>query len=115
MPRLPDTLAALGSADFPQVLKRELETLRDGDLPLQAGLAQSSSVGTQSPQVMVLSVDEQARPVRARVGVFYSGVIAGCNCADDPTPVEEQAEYCELWVDLDADTGTARIALCGDV
>ncbi|MCB1735290.1 MAG: hypothetical protein H6981_08215 [Gammaproteobacteria bacterium] len=114
MPFLIKTLAAIGEAGFQQTLKAELEALSDGELPLQAGLMHSSHVGSAPPQVTVLAFDAQARPIAARVGVFYTGVIAGCNCADDPTPVDEQNEYCELEVLIDADTGAATIRLRAD-
>jgi len=30
------------------------------------------------------------------IGVFYHSLIAGCNCADDPTPVDKINEYLTL-------------------
>jgi hypothetical protein len=47
--------------------------------------------------------------IRARVGVFFSGIVAGCRCADDPTPVEPQDEYCEFQFEIDRATDRAAI------
>lgn len=60
---------------------------------------------------MINAVSEEAGFIRARAGIFYTGVIAGCSCADDPTPVDEQNEYCDVRVDIDKQTGEATIAL----
>ena len=59
---------------------------------------------------MVIGASEEAGLIRARVGVFFHGVIAGCSCADDPTPVEPQQEYCELELAIDRSTGAVTIS-----
>jgi hypothetical protein len=87
MTRLIKSLNAWGNPDFINVLKQEIEQLDGGQLPLQQGV------------------------IRAKVGIFYSGIITGCSCADDPTPAGEQNEYCEVQVDIDKATAEARIAL----
>ncbi|MGB0712599.1 MAG: hypothetical protein ACPGUC_03460, partial [Gammaproteobacteria bacterium] len=56
----------------------------------------SSAVAPSPIKVVVLSVTADVGDTEVRVGVFYAGVIAGCNCADDPTPMDEENEYCEL-------------------
>lgn len=63
---------------------------------------------------VLVSADAEAGRIRTRVGLFYFGVIAGCSCADDPTPVEPQNEYCEILVDIDRADGTATIRLAAD-
>jgi hypothetical protein len=99
MLRLPASLAAWGTADFAQVLKRELEA-QAAQLPLQQQLSGTSHVVDAPIQVMVLGAKADQASLVARVGVFFAGVVAGCNCADDPTPVEAQPEYCELRIVL---------------
>jgi hypothetical protein len=44
------------------------------------------------------------------VGIFYAGIITGCNCADDPTPVEAQKKYCEIHLTIDRTNAAANIA-----
>jgi hypothetical protein len=38
-------------------------------------------------------------------------VIAGCSCADDPTPTNELDEFCELQLDIDKLTAVATVTL----
>ena len=38
-------------------------------------------------------------------------MLAGCSCADDPTPVEEISQYCEVRLDIDKTTAETTVAL----
>lgn len=108
---LPESLNAFATPEFNAVLKRELEALPVDRLPLQQGLSFSSYVVDDKRSVRVISVADTADVIRAKIGVFYHGIIAGCNCADDPTPVEALNEYCELWLNIDKRTGEAVVSL----
>lgn len=114
MMRLPESLAVWGSAGFERVLKQELERLDAGSLPLQQGLTGSSVALGDRLEVMVIGVGDDAERIRVTVGVFYAGLVAGCSCADDPTPVEAQSEYCELLITIDKATGAASARLVPD-
>lgn len=117
MPRelsLPRAARAWGGTDFSVVLKAELEALPADALPLQAALTATSHVAQEPHRVRVIAVSREGRQVRARVGVFYAGIVAGCSCADDPTPVEPQPEYCELDLLLDVPSGRAWVGLRAD-
>lgn len=111
---LPRSLAAWHTGDFRAALCRELEALGPHRLPLQQGLVRSSHVSDAPIRVMALGEAESGPTLTARVGVFYAGVIAGCNCADDPTPVDAQSEYCVLQVVIDRTTGAARVSVADD-
>lgn len=111
MLRLTESVEAWGSADFKAVLVRELEQLSASVLPLQQGLAQSSAVSVSPHQVMIIDANDDIEDISVKVGVFYHGVIAGCNCADDPTPVEELAEYCVIRCVINKKTAEAAITL----
>lgn len=111
MIHLPNSLSAWGRPDFNGVLKQELEQLDASQLPLQEGLTLSSHVTDRPFQVMIISAREAAGLIRAKAGIFYTGVIAGCSCADDPTPIDEQTEYCVLGVDIDPGTAEATVTL----
>ena len=111
MSHLPTSLAAWGKPEFEQVLKTELEGLDPVHLPLQQGLSVSSYAVPEGFWVTVLGVSESGNAIRARVGVFYAGIVAGCSCADDPTPVEPVPEYCVVAVSIDKGTGAAAFAL----
>lgn len=111
MIRLSDSLAAWGTPGFNPTFKREAEQLDSGFLPLQQGLALSSQVADSPFSVRVISVSDDAGFIRVRAGIFYAGVIAGCSCADDPTPVDTQNEYCEVRFEISKATAETRIAL----
>jgi hypothetical protein len=100
MLRLPESLAAWGTPGFAATLKRELEGA-GAQLPLQQGLTSTGYALDARIEVMPLGTEATPETVVAQVGVFYAGIVAGCNCADDPTPVEAQPEYCELRVAID--------------
>lgn len=111
---LPASLAAWNTDGFRVTLCREVEALGPHRLPLQQGLAHSSAVGTAPLRIMVISESAAGNALFVRVGVFYTGVIAGCNCADDPTPVDEQNEYCILQIEIDRATAAIRVSLLPD-
>lgn len=102
-------LAAWGTIAFEQTLRDEIERLDPALLPLQQGLAAGSYALGGDIQAMVLSTSETRGCIQSRVGIFYRSIIAGCSCADDPTPVDECNEYCE--VDLEIDKKSAETAI----
>ncbi|MHB1215983.1 MAG: hypothetical protein ACYCY9_13460 [Thiobacillus sp.] len=114
MIRLPHSLNAWGTSAFNDVLGQELSQLDAADLPLQQGLAGSSHVSARPFQTMLISARENAGLLRVKVGIFYGGVIAGCSCADDPTPVDEQNEYCVVRLDIDMTTAETAVTLLAD-
>jgi len=78
---------------------------------LQAALARTSAVAEAPIGVQVLSTREPAGRIQVQVGVFSAGIIAGCSCADDPSPVDTITEHCELALDIDSGTGRAWATL----
>lgn len=103
--------AAWGTPDFENILKAEIEQLGSEQLPLQQGLSTSSYVLDDKLKVRIIGVSEEANSIRAKVGIFYAGIIAGCSCADDPTPVEEQAEYCVVQLEINKMTAETTAVL----
>jgi len=114
MVKLTQSLKAWGSPVFNEVVKQELEQLGASALPLQQGLSQSSVVSNSPYQVMIIDVAEDEHELRVKAGVFYRGIIAGCSCADDPTPVDEQTEYCVVQCLINRETAEVTVALLGD-
>ena len=53
------------------------------------------AVADEPITVLLLTAEADAEQLRVKVGIFFAGVLAGCSCADDPTPVEAQEEYGE--------------------
>ena len=81
---------------------------------LQQALTMGSHVVERPPQVMLLSSNSSPRHLEIRAGIFFNTVIAGCNCADDPTPVAGHPEYCEVQFDIDRQTALATVTLLQD-
>ena len=111
MIRLTETLNAWGTSDFNDVFKKEIEQLGAGQLPLQQGLSTGSYAIDDRFNVMIIGVSENPGFIRVKAGIFFSGIIAGCSCADDPTPVNEESEYCVVQLDIDKRTAETTIGL----
>ncbi len=114
MIRLVDVLNAWETPEFSKALKAAVEGMDASELPLQQGLATTSYALDAKRNAMIISVSEERDFIRAKVGIFYSGIIAGCSCADDPTPVDAQNEYCVVQLDIDKRTAETRITLLPD-
>jgi hypothetical protein len=111
MIRLTESLSAWGTSGFEDILKGEVEQIDPDQLPLQQGLSISSHVTDSQRTVLIISVADDEGFIRVTAGIFYSGIIAGCSCADDPTPVDEQNEYCEVQIEISKKTAEATVAL----
>lgn len=114
MIRLTNTLSAWGSAEFSDTLTAEVEQLRHEQLPLQQGLARSSHVSDEPFKAIVIDVRDDADCIKVKLGILYAGVIAGCSCADDPTPLDTQTEYCTLLLTIDKSGAETTVALLSD-
>lgn len=111
MVRFTEALRAWGTPGFNDALKRELRGLSADQLPLQQGLARGSFAVADKLDAMVIRAVEQQHCVRARVGIFYGATMIGCGCADDPTPVTEENEYCEVELEIDKRSAVATVTL----
>jgi hypothetical protein len=111
MIRLPESLKAWGTPEFREVFKQEFERIEAVRLPLQQGLARSSHVSERPFQVILLGTHEDADAVQIKAGIFYAGIIAGCSCADDPTPIDELTEYCVVQISIDRTTADTTVTL----
>jgi len=111
MTELTRSLCAWGSDEFNTILKKEIEALDPDQLPLQEGLSRSSYATGENIQVMILSCSELPDALKIKAGIFYSGIIAGCSCADDPTPINEENEYCEVELTIDKSSASTEINL----
>jgi len=114
MIRLPQALAAWGTPGFDDALKAELERLGAAELPLQQGLSFTSYAVDGDLKATIFSVSEETGSIRAKAGIFYAGIVAGCSCADDPTPVDERTEYCVVQLDIDKQTAETTVTLLAE-
>ena len=109
--QLSKALNAWNTPAFEQVLKQEIQSLDGKLLPLQQGLSHSSYACEENFSVVILSVSGGAASICVKSGIFYTGLIPGCSCADDPTPNNETAEYCEVEFEIDTTTAQTRVRL----
>jgi len=114
MIQLTNSINAWKTPDFNDTLKGEVEQLDAMLLPLQQGLSQGNYTSGDNFSVMVLNVSEDPEFIHAKTGIFYTGMITGCSCADDPTPVDEHAEYCEVQFDINKNTAETIVTLLTD-
>lgn len=80
-------------------------------LPLQQGLSLSSYVGKSPVSAIILNTTEKTDSIQVKAGIFYTGIIAGCSCSDDPSPTDEQNEYCEVQFTINKDTAETTVTL----
>lgn len=80
-------------------------------LPLQQGLSLSSYVGKSPVSAIILNTTEKTDSIQIKTGIFYTGIIAGCSCSDDPSPTDEQNEYCEVQFTINKDTAETTVTL----
>ena len=111
MIKLISALEAWGTPDFENALQDEIKKIEPELLPLQEGLSQSSYVSDADISVLILNVTDTTHDIIAKTGIFYAGVIAGSCCADDPTPMSEQTEYCEVQFNINKLTAETTVAL----
>lgn len=111
MIKLSTSLQAWGTADFNEVLKEEIAALDSSLLPLQQGLKFSSMANGENLSSIILKTADDIDNVFVTVGLLYTGIIAGCNCADDPTPVDENNEYCEVLFCINKVTAITTVSL----
>lgn len=111
---LKKSLTAWQTPDFNAVFKNEVKQLDPNLLPLQQGLAHSSSANAANLGITILRVTELPEDIQIKAGFFYTGIIAGCSCADDPSSLNEINEYCEVRFEIDKQTGEATVTLLED-
>ena len=108
---LPESRDAWEGPDFEQVFVAEVQQLRREQLPLLAAMEHGNQVPEGEVKVMVLQRQRTGDRLSVTAGVFFSSVIGGCNCADDPSPIEENTEYCELVFRIDPASGATQVEL----
>ena len=114
MIRFTKSLNAWTMPEFKNILQQEIAQLDRDLLPLQQGLTISSHVTSRHVQAMILDLSDDANLIRVKAGIFYTGIIAGCSCADDPTPIAEQNEYCVLQFCIDKQTAETTVTLVSE-
>ena len=108
---LNNILSSVNSPDFKQTIKDKISKLDKNLLPLQKALSLSSYVGSTPFSVVILNTKNDEDYLIIKAGIFYTGIIAGCSCSDDPSPTDEQNEYCELLFSVNKETEYTEVKL----
>ena len=111
MLQLTKSLQAWNSTEFKSIFTQQLSQLSLDELPLQQALLLGSYATKDNFQVMVNNMTEQQDCLLITAGIFYSSIIAGCNCSDDPTPVDLNSEYCEMLFTINKITAETDIKI----
>ena len=109
--QLTNVLKHWGTDLFDRTLKAELENLTTGALPLQQATSQGGIVDDSNISALILSSKEHDNEIRIRTGVFFTEIIAGCNCNDPPI---ETSGYCLLEVVIDKTNAETQVAIISD-
>jgi len=108
------SLHTFGDSNFEGVLKKEIEQFDAKLLPLQQGLSAGGYALYDTFNVMIIGVVDSGKYLQVKAGIFYHGIIAGCSCADDPSPTDVTTEYCEVLFEIDRGTGEGIVELVGE-
>ena len=109
---LPRTLQAWDQDAFIDTLTEELNQLEARALPVHECLSQGSHVIEDNDyKFMLLRRSGNEQTVELTIGVFFNSIIAGCACADDPTPADTTSEYGELQIRIHKQTAAAEISV----
>ncbi len=111
MLNLKSVVSDWGNESFPERFKNTVEKLGVNELPLQQGLSLSNIALDDNVKVIILNCNDLKTKIEIKAGLFYTGMIAGCNCFDDPSPIDLQNEYCEVMVAIELSSGDTSIFL----
>ncbi len=106
MPKLLNSLHAWKSDSFVQTLKSEIENLKTGILPLEKGISQGGLVDDSDIAVTVLGFADDEDAIQVDVGIFFTEVVGGCSCGDEPMA---NNVYCEMQIRIEKATAEAKM------
>lgn len=86
--------------------KKEIESMKPGSLPLENGLTQGGYIGNNNITATILSTSDESSVLNTKVGVFFTEIVGGCNCNDDPFEINA---YCEMVISIDKATAKGDI------
>jgi hypothetical protein len=111
MPKLAKSMGAWNSGVFEQTLKHEILGLEAGVLPLDKGVAQGGYVDESDLSATVLGATDDEIAIHARIGVFFTEVVANCGCGAELMPTNA---YCEIQVRINKRTADAKFTVLSD-
>ncbi len=101
------SIAAWQSDDFALVVCQESQ--KSGLISLVQLMERGNTPLLDSMQLSLLSAALDGDHIKVKLGVFFQSVIAGCQCADDPNPIDSMPEYAEVEILIDPHDGSGCI------
>jgi hypothetical protein len=92
--------------DLKTVFKQTVESLDVEQLGLQQAVKNGSIALPEDISFMVLSTQQSEQQFIVKCGIFFRSMIAGCSCADDPSPSDTLEEYSEAWFVIEKRDGS---------
>lgn len=108
---LKESLKHWNTASFKDVFKSELLSLDTSLLPLHRATNQGGHVDYSNLGLTILSTSESENLINVKTGIFFTEIVGGCNCDDDPG---ESNNYCILLINIDKNTSTCSFALLAE-
>jgi len=108
---LQEVLHSWGRPEFDTKMKARIDAMTVEQLPLQQAITSSSYALDSSIKSIIINKSDDVASIIIKAGVYFTGIIAGCNCADDPSPADEIPEYCVVLVEIDKATAETTIML----
>ena len=105
---LAESLKHWKSASFKDVFRSELLSLDTTFLPLHLATNQGGHVDYSSIGLTILSTSEDENFVNVKTGIFFTEIVGGCNCDDDPS---EANSYCILLINIHKTTAKCAFSL----
>lgn len=99
-----------GADSFHSMLIRDIMALSANSLPLQQGLSQGDMAAEKPEKVSVMASNETKSQIIVRLGVYFTEIISGCSCGDDPGMLNG---YCEMELVIDKLSGDANFRVTG--
>lgn len=106
MLKFPNALRSWTFDSFERTLKSEIENLKTGTLPLENGISQGGRIDDSNITATILSTSDNPSMIKTKAGIFFTEIVGGCNCNDDPVEINA---YCEIIINIDKSTANADI------
>lgn len=104
------TLNSWGESTFNTQLIGEIMALPENALPLQQALSQGDIASERPDKITVMSSEATTTKIIIKLGVFFTEIISGCSCGDDPGSLNG---YCEMRLTIERQSGNADFQITG--
>ena len=99
------SLATVAAAELPAMLASVLSALPRDTLSLSDCTSRGGMIDPEDWSLSTLHVDRTAATLTARLSVFFTEIVGGCNCHDEPARYNEHAIF---RADIDLGNGQVR-------